>query len=241
MARFGRVEMVSEPPALSSDDSLPSLETSPYPETDKEDHDIFDVDTQLRSFSMTVRDVRSALVQSSKSTESLNDQLRSFYDRNMGRPVSEVLFCDLLRTLGEFVPVPRSLKGLQSKRRPGCLQLKNGFKVTAVCGKCFIFRFDDDDVSIFNGYTCLTCSHTKLKCGNARCGATCVRVGKAAIRLTCDACGVGPTMTRTKSSYSICTIRDLLRMIYSDASNALDLLEPFKETQVFCVEGIISQ
>ena len=138
--------------------------------------------------SLTIDELRQALAstemvagQGSKGS-TLRSELGSFYFRNMGRPLSENLMKDLLHTLGSFCELPRTVRGLQPKRLSSVHHVK--INKVSVCGKCAIFRFEDD--SIFGRVVCPNCMHTKLKCLNPRCGTPCVLRGNIAIRRTCE-------------------------------------------------------
>ncbi len=147
--------------------------------------------------------------------------------------MSEALMRDLLITLGEYVVVPRSIDGLQPKkfRKRG----EKSIIVVVVCGACCIDRFDDR--TVFNSSVCSACHQRKLHCKNLRCRATCLDRDSRAIRSTCSVCGVGPSFPKSKSAFYVQSIQEVLETLFSNQSNALDLLEPFDGAGILSWNG----
>ena len=168
-----------------------------------------------------------------RSDDSLCLDIRSFYHRNIGRPISEALMRDLLMTLGEYVAVPRTVDGLQPKKsRP---RGEKSVVVVVVCGVCCIERFDDR--TVFNCSVCSVCNRRMLHCKNMRCRATCLDRDSHAIRITCSKCGIGPSFPKSKSAFYVQSIHEVLETLFSNRSNALDLLEPFDDAGVLSWNG----
>jgi hypothetical protein len=179
-----------------------------------------------------IRNVFNGTAEILVPTPNLRQQLATFYHQNVGRPLSRTLMGVLLGTLGQFVEIPRTLKGLIPKRR--CPH-RDSIRQVTVCASCNIFRFDD--LTIFNSVCCDQCSQRKLKCGNLRCEAVCILRGTTAVRMYCETCGIGPGFPKSKSAYHIMSFHDLLTTLFASKNNALDLLEPFHEAGILSMDG----
>ena len=161
--------------------------------------------------------------------------LRTFFHRNIGRPISEALMRDLLITLGDHVPVPRTLRGLQPKTLRK--RVEKHVLTTTVCGVCFIDRLDD--LTLFNSSSCRSCHQRKFHCRNLRCRSISIFRDSRAIRSTCSVCGVGPLFPKTKSAYYVQSVREVLEDLFGNKANALDLLEPFGNAGVLSWDGTL--
>ena len=176
---------------------------------------------------MQLIDIRLSVQQNQPTPKGRNlcSELRSFYNRNIGRPVSESLMRDLLVTLGEYIAVPRTIDGLQPKRGRDH-RADRSVSTVIVCGVCCITRFDE--FTSLNSVLCPLFCQRKLFCNNNdRCRSCCVLRSSRAVRSSYAACGVGPSLPKSKAAFYVSTVRRILQVLFSSSSNALDLLEPF--------------